>query len=538
MVDVSQIRDLSAPMTQSASRIQSWMNCNRRAAWHYFCGLEEGGNLDTEVGGDVHAYLEGLFDSGRWGVLPDLTFTKDYFDPNKGSWMTFEIGKIAASALPHVRHFSAENLAVAEGQFLLKGDRHVWQGFKDLSMPGHTQDYKTTGDFKWTKTADDLLVDPQAILYAEHAFRRDEQRGLSAATHQLQWTYLKKKAPYGARKSEATVTREHAARGFAALEDYADEMQRHAYACAPLNAEERERYVLRVIQPNFDHCTAYRGCPHRSRCPDSPMFYTQKGPATVSLLNKLNGTVPTTPRPSAPAAPSAPATPPAPPATAAVAPATAPGFVDVAAIFAIQAPANPTPGGNPYNAAARTDIPGNDSPAEVLSAGINPPARRGPGRPPGSKNKPKDVAAPAAAPAAPVAAPVVPDLPAPPVPPTVAQASAELAASLAQADAPPAPIPAHELNFLLVGCTVRGLNTIDAVDFDILAAAARDMIGAERYFRDFGYKTNGLFLEALQRIIGVTQPPSVVIADPRTPEATLASSYLRGIARTIVEGRV
>jgi hypothetical protein len=61
------------------------------------------------------------------------------------------------------------------------------------------------------------------------------------------------------------------------------------------------------------------------------------------------------------------------------------------------------------------------------------------------------------------------------------------------------------------------------------------MIGDAAYFAGFGYKTNGLMIESIQRSIQADKPPSLLVIDPRTPEATLMLSYLRSIANNCIE---
>ena len=138
-------------MTFSPSRIGTWMACEVKGGFEYICGYKDPGNEDTDLGKRVHGYLEWL--KSTPGALPDRTT---------------EVGAIAAEALPHVEDFSLADGAQIEGHFTLQG-RHAWQGYKDLRKSGKIVDYKTTTpDFKWAKTHDDLMFDPQAVMYAHH----------------------------------------------------------------------------------------------------------------------------------------------------------------------------------------------------------------------------------------------------------------------------------------------------------------------------------------------------------------------------------
>lgn len=497
------------------------MNCRRKAGWTYFMGYPDLGNFDTELGTHVHAVLE---DIGKTGRLPDLMS---------------EVEAIAAEALPYVQSMFGPETKF-EGEIRLQG-RHAWTGFVDVRpRRGMKLDYKTTGDFKWAKTPEDLLVDPQGMLYAEHEFRACPDL---SEVHLL-WLYLRKRKPYAAKPVVAQVTRDHAARAFAALESYADEMQAAAFA-APDDPVARHKHVLELA-PNFDHCSAYRGCPHRARCPDSPLFSPNRGGTTMNLLERLTQM---TAQVDAGVSP-LPAAPPT------LAPALAPALL-------------PTPGGNPHPMGARSDMPpaNDEAPindmADAAHMAINPP-KRGPGRP----RKAPAATAPAT-PAAPpatssnsldalAAAMAAPD----PEPafgqpiigtnPVVSQyriqkgeiAPFTVEENLALAASPPAPAPAPGLiQTLFVGC--RPLATspaagnvhrdlVDTVEFDAVFAKAKEMLTEPVYYANYGYKSNGMLLQNVQKLVEHMKPTALVVAY-MSPEANLCLSYLRSVAQVTVE---
>ena len=251
-------------MTFSPSRITTWMNCQRKAGWIYIAGYEDPGTDATDFGTLVHAELE-------------TTKKTPGYLPNRLT----DVGAVASEALPYVEDFSLADGATVEGNFTLQG-RHAWQGYIDLRKPGHVLDYKTTSDFKWAKTAHDLLVDPQAVVYAKHELTR--WRGPYV---NLTWLYLRKRRPFKAHAVHLQMPRSHADRAFDALETFADEMQAAALG-APASPPEKHRYVLDVLQPNTDHCDAYGGCPHKSRCGISFFSSPQNSKGkTVNLLERL-----------------------------------------------------------------------------------------------------------------------------------------------------------------------------------------------------------------------------------------------------------
>lgn len=455
------------------------MACNRKAGFTYIAEYPDLGNADTELGTHVHAVLE---DIGKTGRLPDLMEEHE---------------AIAAEALPYVQPLIVPGVSTFEGQISLQG-RHAWIGFVDVRpRPGMKIDYKTTSDFKWAKKPETLLVDPQAMLYAEHEFRAYPE----LEKVDLLWLYLRKRKPYAALPVEVSVQRSHAARAFAALETFADEMQAAAEA-APADPVEKHKYIL-TLTPNFNHCSAYRGCPHRDRCPDSPLFPPDKGTKDMDLLARLQEMNAQTanPLPEAPVLPGEPNP-----------------FV----------PLTPTPGGNPHPMGARTDIPENSVPAivqttiapanagagQVQAAAINPP-KRGPGRP--RKNP---VAQPP--PAVPVAPPATSTNP--------ADAQAAACAARAPSYPPPAPVASGGLT-LYVGCVPVPMPQ-GAVDFDAIVAKAKDMITLPVYYANYGYKANGMVLDAVQRIVEHAKPTTIVVAHPSSPECL---SYLRSVASVVVE---
>lgn len=447
-------------MTFSASRIQTWMNCNRRGAWEYICGYQEPATGATNLGQLVHAYLQKLHNTQ---ALPDRTD---------------DIGSIAAEALPYIGDLSLALGGRSELSFSLEG-RHKWRGFIDLYKPGIVVDYKTTGDFAWAKTEDELAYDPQALLYAEFAHRQE-----SFYAVETRWIYLRKRRPYKAWPVVVYVTRDHAAQGFKALESYADELQDLADK-APEDPGQRHLFVLQEAKPNYSHCDAYGGCPHKTRC-NVPFFSaTRENNKTMTLFERL------------------------------------------------QAMANGEPAGNPHPMAARTDIPP-EPVVEKSEAGsvtafspeflaqpvtpnqINPPKR---GRP--RKNP------------APTEAKVVFAEPALSMPSEPVHAAVETRVTMIEEPVAPAQPVQHRIGTLYVGCLPR---TGQTVDFDTLIARAKVAIGPQDWRTHEYGKGNGLLLDMFQEIVQHDKPISVVVIDSRVPEANLCLSYLRSISEQVVEG--
>ena len=506
------------PMTYSASRTSTFVECNRIAAWKYIAGVEDVGDDATDTGKLVHAVLE--------------QHKKHGYQLN----LMNEIDSIAAEALPFVEDFRWDNGMEVEGArnafedhqpFFVQG-RHLWTGFKDLRRPGHVTDYKTSGNFKWAKTPEALLVDPQAVLYAVDEFVRGDWH--EDVVH-LQWLYLSKRKPYKAKPVTVDVTRDYAFKAFEALERIADELEALA-AAAPADPALRHKYVLDVVQPNYDRCSNHYGkpCPHQTRCGvsffnSSPSDPTTKA-KTMNLLEQLqsmdtamaqqNGAVPgAATRVELPPMMAVP-TPFVPPSAPAVPLAFAPGgaFHGIeTAVPPTDAPSAPPTTERMIPAATSCTVADDGTLTDgVAQPGqINPP-KRGRGRPPGSKNKDATPTEPA---------------PAPTFAPPPALSPAPVPAPA------PAPSSAHRIATLYVGCMPRG--SVGAVDLDVLVAKAKIAIGPQAYYANFGYKTNGLMLQMLEQIVQHDRPAAVVVSHPHAPETALFLPMLCAASDNVIE---
>lgn len=463
-------------MVMSATRMATFMACNRKGGWTYVAGIPDPGNEDTGFGQEVHDEIERL--KTVPGALPDRLS---------------KAGAVAAEALPYVEDLSVATGAKAEGDFTYQG-RHLWRGRKDLVQPGEiTVDYKTTSDFKWAKTPEELLYDPQAVLYAQHEFSRSTRDII-----ELRWIYLRKRTPYAAKVVSVMMTRDHAARAFAALESFADELQGHAWD-APEDPVGRHRYVLDVMQPNYGHCDAYRGCPHQARCGLSFFREKQEEKNIVGLLERMLAK-------------------------------------DVSEAGEGFNPTQEIQTDAPTEALAEESAANDTTPvAETAPGQVNPPRRRG--RPPGSKNKPTESTAAVAAPATNEAmlgavntVAQAPSIVTPPAP-----RLSESVARMVPDPVPPTPKPSqHRLSTLYVGCMPQGVIG-ELPEFDKLVAEAKVALGPQDW-RTYEYgKGNGLLLDMFQAVVQHRKPASLFVASPRAPEAVLCLSYLRSISDVRVE---
>jgi RecB family exonuclease len=225
-------------MKFSASRITSLLQCERAWAWHYLLGFRAEKTKALDIGTETHEQMQLLVRDGR---------------PID---MSVRSGPLASALEPHVRELIQKPGVLAEGEFNFVA-RHAWTGFIDLETPDEVTDYKTSADpDKWAPTPEQLLFDPQAILYAKRHLMR-----FAGDSVKIRWLYVSKQKPHPVLPVRIVMTRAHAERGFEVLEQLADR--------ALLIDAKTEADILRLpLAPGAPggHCKAYRGCPHRITC--------------------------------------------------------------------------------------------------------------------------------------------------------------------------------------------------------------------------------------------------------------------------------
>ncbi len=291
--------DTPEMMVFSASRIGTWIHCNRKAGWEYLAGYRAVETKAMGLGKAVHAVLEAAVPSAVLGRAIEIDRTTD-------------AGAIAAEIVPHIPSEALGSETMFESKIEVRG-RHVWQGYVDLRSPGIVIDYKTTSDFKYMKDEEALATDPQAIIYAEKAFIAEPD--LSEVW--LRWIYSRTRGAREARHVDLHLARAPTHVMFNVLESFADEMQAAADA-APTDVVALHKYIL-TLHGNEDRCNDYGGCPHKARCgiffqdPNRPkdthhMTLLEKLQAMTALNGGPANSPPPAPPPPAPGLP-----PPAPP---------------------------------------------------------------------------------------------------------------------------------------------------------------------------------------------------------------------------------
>lgn len=235
----------------SPSQVHTWRACRRK--WSYSRIRPRAENRFALFGTNTHSQLEG--------------WLRDQTPPD---WTTPE-GKCAIAGLhllPPPKTVAVEVPLELEFEGVLYVGHIDALGYQDGLVT--IIDHKTTGDFKWAKTTEELEDDPQWIIYgywAVQAFKAERAQG--------RWVYYRRKPP-AAEPRDIVATAEELTRRFRELHERDGKA---IVAAAGLPPEELPR--------NMSHCDAYGGCPYRLECLD--------GVSTIDRAQQaLRGAVTTT----------------------------------------------------------------------------------------------------------------------------------------------------------------------------------------------------------------------------------------------------
>jgi hypothetical protein len=268
----------------SVSQCETYSHCARKWGWAYLEGFK-GSNAFAQFGTEVHKQLENWLTTGAYnphteaGKVAESGFHHWPAPRTPGVKVEVSLGHDPNTPLMKdaqwVRHTTVDGEEWAYG----------YVGFQDVdaptpAMPGDDKtvreedgphgvkwgdlfgrppgsvmvgDHKTTTDFRWAKTQDDLLNDLQASVYALAAMDRH-----NVDVVLLQWVYYRTR---GAKKSH--VVRAVMPRALAE-----DVVRRKGDAVALQILQHRLTPGTRALDlvPNPSACEDYGGCVHRERC--------------------------------------------------------------------------------------------------------------------------------------------------------------------------------------------------------------------------------------------------------------------------------
>ena len=214
----------------SPSQIHTFRACKRK--WWYSRNRRRTSNRYAEFGSKVHAIREDWLNDGK----PPDTSTKE-----------------GACALAGLEHLPAPGSALVEIRINLSVGGVDYLGFADVleyQSRVWVHDHKTCGTFDYALTEEDLLDDPQRIIYSAWALEAFRPTHVGAT-----WHYLRRNPPECRPVSiveDAQTVRER----FHRL--HVVDGQAIAAAQAANSPDPFPR--------SLNHCSAYGGCPFKEEC--------------------------------------------------------------------------------------------------------------------------------------------------------------------------------------------------------------------------------------------------------------------------------
>jgi len=255
----------------SASQISAFLQCQRR--WHIGWVLDEktppGPPLLT--GTDIHAVVEPYLITGKLPEAKDIKVTS----PGRTAEEYLERVK---PAIPYLPPAGSDSVEVEQeiGLETYHGGPELYGRFDAID---HTRkatptdprelrmvyDCKTSSDFKYAKTPEQLANDVQLGGYAMHELELYPQDDYIRLRH----VYIRTKGSPKALPVDVVVSREQVEDRHARTVDIVRDMQK-------VIAPGKEVTDPNDLPPTLESCGLYGGCPHRARCGLS---------ATTSLVN-------------------------------------------------------------------------------------------------------------------------------------------------------------------------------------------------------------------------------------------------------------
>lgn len=236
--------NIQHPYVFSVSQAETFELCNRKWGFLKIDKLQDPGSDASILGGKVHDCLEAYLERG---------------EPIPGD----QAGRIAMAAVPYLPTPQMPGMKIEEWFHLRVGNAY-YRGLKDVEIPGgwrsarpFVSDHKTTKNFMWAKTADDLtgglrgVGNTQAGVYAGHTMKVTGERHVD-----LQWTYMRTTSSPLAQPTYAVISDEQVNRVIEKLEKTTERMI--------WTKDNFDRAM--DIEPNYKGCPALGGCPFRDRC--------------------------------------------------------------------------------------------------------------------------------------------------------------------------------------------------------------------------------------------------------------------------------
>ncbi len=223
----------------SATQVDAWKRCNRFWYHRYVLKLPEPKTAAQVRGSNTHKVVEHF--------LLDGVIEGDY-----------ECTQIANAGLGALQRLKVRRPGQVEHGFSLLTYPYgpKWVGFVDyhdeLARPFLVVDHKTTSDFRYCKTPEELRHNTQMVSYARWAIEEYKVNEV-----EVRHLYLRTKKPYKSHEVPAIVDASHVADLW---HGYFDDIRR----MARWEAERPE--TAEPLEPTTTACSMYGGCAYRSQC--------------------------------------------------------------------------------------------------------------------------------------------------------------------------------------------------------------------------------------------------------------------------------
>lgn len=238
--------DLTQPKKKwdhvSPSQIKTYNLCNTKWWWEKIAGFRSPTTPAQQRGKDVHKELE---EYALTGKVPE--------DPVSIAILEYAPGPASTPRDLLERPLAQrKNLPVP------------MEGVIDLFEPDNpdvprVSDYKTTSDFKWCKSPDELSYDPQALIYGMEMLNfllRTGPHGLKRS-EQVEFRHV-----YGRTRGRAEST----TRSVLLSRAWITEQYEQRIAAVARNMQRDSVRPITEVAFDTTACNAYGGCPHQSRC--------------------------------------------------------------------------------------------------------------------------------------------------------------------------------------------------------------------------------------------------------------------------------
>lgn len=266
-------------MRVSPSQISAFRGCQRRWYLRSILGVVEPTSPAQELGLDVHAAIEQAL-AAKYGL--EWSVDRVPSEQAKG------LASVALEAAAKAELLLEDRLPVIEGGISWApeelADVATLAGRLDLYWPATLHDdaiivdWKTRSSLAYAPTPEQLLDDPQVIVYGSAALEEQGNQGtvkfvhVNVATRTGEWSVVE-------------VLLDDFALCNGRLAVYRDVQAMADLAGEAVTADEKQER-LELAKANYSHCKAYGGCPHAVMCSQRPDWPHKERPMDSRTLTE------------------------------------------------------------------------------------------------------------------------------------------------------------------------------------------------------------------------------------------------------------